>query len=325
MNTTQLNSVEYCNTSADIPLAGLAVPAGGTWSGAGVTNANGTFNAAVAGGIGTYILTYSYSDGNGCTNSDSMKVDIIFGDTVYAGVDDTLCIDDAQITLVGSPVGGVWSGNGIVDANLGIFDPTTATAGLHTLTYTFGTGTCEKTDDVIILVGALPIINPGADDVVCIDNGILTLSGYSPQGGFWSGTGIVDGNAGTFDPSTGVGSYTLTYVYANPVTGCDSSVTKTVTVNPLPVVVASDVTFCDNINDISLNGLGAPNGGTWSGTGVVDASGLFNSNIAGGIGSYILTYSFTDINGCTNSDMDEVEKNISKLTQGDPLVKERLQ
>ena len=130
---------------------------------------------------------------------------------------------------------------------------------MHTITYTFGVGTCQKTDTKTVLVGALPVINPGANDVICIDNGMLTLSGYSPQGGVWSGTGITNGNTGTFDPSVGVGTYTLTYVYANPITGCDSSVTKTVTVHPLPNVTAPDtVEYCNTTADISLNGLAAP-------------------------------------------------------------------
>ena len=322
---TATDTVEYCNTTADISLSGLASPIGGAWTGSGVTNANGTFNASLAGGIGTYTLTYSFADANGCENTADMIVNIIFGDTVYAGVDDTLCIDDAQITLVGSPVGGIWSGNGIIDANLGIFDPATATAGLHTLSYTFGVGTCEKTDEVTILVGALPVINPGPNDVVCIDNGILTFSSYSPQGGVWSGAGIVDANAGTFDPSIGTGTFTLTYTYANPVTGCDNSVTKTVTVNPLPNVTAGGiVTYCNTPDQITIADYStfSPQGGVWSGAGIVDANnGIFSTIIAGGLGAngldttYNLTYTYTDGNGCSSSDILAVT-----VTYGDTVV-----
>jgi large repetitive protein len=232
-----------------------------------------------------------------------MTINVISGPVVSAGVNDTLCIDDAQITLVGSPAGGTWSGVGIIDVNLGIFDPLTAGAGLHTITYTQGTGTCEKSDDITILVGALPTINAGINQLVCINNADFQLSGFSPQGGTWSGTGIINGSLGIFSPATaGAGTFTLTYVYANPVTGCDNFATKQIRVAPLTAVVATDVTFCDNTNDISLNGLGAPNNGTWSGAGVVNANGVFNTNIAGGIGTYTLTYTFTNDDGCTNSD-----------------------
>ena len=46
-------------------------PTGGTYSGAGVTGNN--FNPATA-GIGTHLITYTYTDGNGCSNSDTIKV-----------------------------------------------------------------------------------------------------------------------------------------------------------------------------------------------------------------------------------------------------------
>ena len=66
-------------------------------------------------------------------------------DTVYAGVPDTVCIDEPQFTFTNfTPTsGGTWSGNGIVDANAGIFDPVTAGIANHVVSYTFGTGTCE--------------------------------------------------------------------------------------------------------------------------------------------------------------------------------------
>ena len=44
-----------------------ASPAGGTFSGTGITDtANGTFDPAIA-GTGTHTITYTYTDGNGCT------------------------------------------------------------------------------------------------------------------------------------------------------------------------------------------------------------------------------------------------------------------
>ena len=51
-----------------------ASPAGGTFSGTGITDAsNGTFDPAVA-GAGTHTITYTYTDGNGCTNSANTNV-----------------------------------------------------------------------------------------------------------------------------------------------------------------------------------------------------------------------------------------------------------
>ena len=61
-------------------------------------------------------------------------------------------IDDSQFALTGySPIGGIWSGTGIVNSNLGVFNPATAGGGSHELIFTFGTGTCEKKDTIEIM------------------------------------------------------------------------------------------------------------------------------------------------------------------------------
>ena len=50
-----------------------------------------------------------------------------------------------------------WSGTGIVDP-AGIFDPIAAGVGTHTLTYTYGTGTCQKTDNKTIFVDRQEVV-----------------------------------------------------------------------------------------------------------------------------------------------------------------------
>src|SRR5512136_785916 len=62
-----------CLTSTTYALTG-GTPAGGTYSGAGVTGSN--FNASVA-GIGVHTLTYTYTDGTtGCTNSATNSITV---------------------------------------------------------------------------------------------------------------------------------------------------------------------------------------------------------------------------------------------------------
>jgi gliding motility-associated-like protein len=50
-----------------------ATPAGGIFSGAGVTGA--TFNPSAA-GLGTHTITYNYTDNNGCSNSETTTVTV---------------------------------------------------------------------------------------------------------------------------------------------------------------------------------------------------------------------------------------------------------
>jgi gliding motility-associated-like protein len=69
-------------------------------------------------------------------------------------------------------------------------------------------------------------------------------------------------------------------------------------VNPLPVVDAatSPVSLC--INDPAITLTGVPNGGSFTGLGVSGNS--FNPATAG-VGSHPVTYTYTDVNGCSNS------------------------
>jgi hypothetical protein len=66
----------YCLEDANGSLAGTPTP--GTWSGPGVTG--NSFNPATA-GAGTHNIVYTYTDNNGCSNSDTltMTVDLCTG------------------------------------------------------------------------------------------------------------------------------------------------------------------------------------------------------------------------------------------------------
>ena len=323
------DTLEVCNSANDVILTGYS-PAGGVWSGSGIVDATGgVFNTNVAGGLGfngadtIYPVIYSFTDANVCSNNDVLYISVIYGDTVLAGPNDSVCIDATPFTLGGSPLGGTWSGIGVNAAN-GTFNPTIAGAGSHVVTYTYGTGTCEKTDQKIIYVGTPIPVNAGADQFVCEDATQLFLSGQSIPGGVWSGAGIIDGITGKFDPQlVGVGFHTVVYTYTDPVTGCVSFDTKQVEVKPLPNVNAGGtVTYCNWPLDIQLTNY-APTGtgGVWTGVGIINGTqGTFNASIAGGLGYngadtiYPVTYTFTDQFGCVNS--DDLDINI---TYGDTV------
>ncbi len=264
-----------CTDAADITLAGL--PVGGTWSGTGVTG--NTFDPSV----GTQTLTYTFTNGNGCTNSCQTTITVNPLPVVTCGTYGPVCTDAADITLGGSPSGGTWSGTGVTGNS---FDPS---VGTQTLTYSYTDGNgCTNSCQTTITVNPLPVVTCGTYGPVCTDAADITLTG-SPSGGTWSGTGVT-GNS--FDPS--VGTQTLTYSYTDG-NGCSASCQTTITVNPLPVMTCGSYgPVCEDAADISLGG--SPTGGTWSGTGVTGNS--FNPSV----GTQTLTYSFgPDGNGCSNS------------------------
>ena len=69
-----------CTDSITIPTARIiqlreGIPSGGTYTGAGVNTANGTFDPATA-GIGSHVITYSYTNVNSCVNSASRVITV---------------------------------------------------------------------------------------------------------------------------------------------------------------------------------------------------------------------------------------------------------
>jgi large repetitive protein len=277
--------VNVCNQP--IPFTLTPSPTGGTWTGANVTS-GGIFTPN---GTGSFPLVYSFTNGNGCTNTDTLITTVIDPTPASAGPDSSKCVGSGPITLIGSPAGGTWSGTSITAA--GIFTPNIV--GTHSLVYTFGTGTCISRDTMIMTVNPLPIVDAGTNFSICIDAGIQNLNGM-PSGGTWSGIGITN-PIGEFTPSVaGVGNKTLTYSFTNT-TGCSASDILILTVNPLPIVNAGpDTTACDQPNPFQLSY--SPTGGTWTGMNV-SPTGIFTPN---GTGSFTLTYTFSNANGCTASD-----------------------
>lgn len=67
-------------------------------------------------------------------------------------------------------------------------------------------------------------INAGIDQTICEADSLYQLTGFTPEGGIWSGNGIRP--SGLFDLTKGAGVYTLTYSL------CGKSATKRLTINP---------------------------------------------------------------------------------------------
>ena len=100
---------------------------------------------------GTYIVVVTNI--NGCTGSDTALVTINSIPTVTASASSVVvCVDDATVSLTGTPTGGVWSGPGVTGSTL---SPTSAGVGLHTAIYSYTDGNgCEGITSVNVQVNA---------------------------------------------------------------------------------------------------------------------------------------------------------------------------
>jgi gliding motility-associated-like protein len=174
-------------------------------------------------------------------------------------------------------------------------------------------GLCNGTPTTVpIYINPLPQITPGADLNTCLSSPAFNLTGFSPVGGTWSGSGITSGSNGTFNPSiAGVGPKTLTYTYTNPLTGCTNSATRVVTVRPLPIpnFSADTLTCLGSSVNFTNTSTGATSFAWKFGDGSTSA--LQNpSHAYASIGNFSIVLTATTIYGC----VDSISKNIHVIT-----------
>ncbi|MEN9442177.1 MAG: hypothetical protein RLZ33_2254 [Bacteroidota bacterium] len=165
---------------------------------------------------------------------------------------------------------------------------TTANAGTYNLTV--NSVGCVATASTTVVVNPLPVVNAGSDQTVC-SGASVTLSGSGATSYSWNNS-ITNGIS--FVPAV-----TTTYTVTGTSSGCTNTDQIVVTVNPLPTIVANDVSVCSN-GTVALNASGASTY-TWSpGTDLSATSGsTVNSTPAA---TFTYTVTGTDVNGCVNTD-----------------------
>lgn len=204
-----------------------AVDGGGAWTGTGITSVPaGTFNPAIA-GVGTHIITYTIS--GPCPAVDTVVVTVLAVYNATITNVNPMCVSAPAFNMVAASPGGAWTGTGITNSATGTFDPGTAGAGIHTITYTIS-GTCGTSDTTVVTVVALPVITLTPDTTEGCDPKMISFVGTDDQPG-----GVYDWDFGvlttlgdtshlsnpTYQYSTGV--YTVTMSYTNTI-GCVSTI-----------------------------------------------------------------------------------------------------
>ncbi|MFK7903752.1 MAG: hypothetical protein AB8B69_01440, partial [Chitinophagales bacterium] len=310
----------YCVDDETTILTGS--PLGGTFTStlsSGFTdNGNGTaeLNPSLA-GIGAFDITYTFTDGNGCTDSETQSFNIAEVPIVsFAGLATTYCENDEVIILTGSSNNGIFSstGNGLIDNGNGTasFNLSQAGVGTFEITYTASNAAnCTDSQSQTVTINALPTLTlDGLSNNYCEDEEAVILTANLPNGVFSTNApnGLVDNGNGTasFNPSiSGTGTYQVAYTFTD-FNGCTNSITESFNVNALPVLTLSGLgsSYCENDELVTINAnlsngvfsTDAPNGFVDNGNGTA----TFNPALSG-IGNYQITYTFTDPNGCSNS------------------------
>ena len=270
----------YCADVASVVLT--AAQTGGTWSGTGITNATtGAFNPASA-TIGNNVITYSI--GGPCPSTDTQTIVIYAVPSGAITPSGPYCQSALPVTLTAATPGGTWSGTGINNAATGSFGSTTLAANTYAITYTTS-GNCPRTFNQNIVVNASTNATISAAGPFCSDDAAVILTA-AQTGGTWSGPGITNASTGAFNPGTANISNTITYSIGGP---CPSTDTQVIVVNSLPDgTITPAGPFCQSSLPFTLTA--ASPGGTWSGTGINNAStGSFGSTTLGA-STYTVTY-----------------------------------
>lgn len=256
---------------------------GGTpsWTG-GVTDAVAFVPSATT----TYVLTVT--DANGCTDTDDALVTVNPTSVINAGPDVTICSGE-QVTFV--PTGGTsytWT-NGV---SSGV--PFTPAVGTITYTVTDNNPTgCSGSDQVTVTVNANPVVNAGADALICEGTSFVPVATGAVS--YDWGTGMTQGVPYT---PTATATYSVTGTDANGCTGTDQ-VLITVTPTPTVAFTPSVTSGCVPVAVTFTNSAPTNNTYQWIlGNGSTSTSSTTASTVYTAAGCYDVTLISTTPNGC---------------------------
>lgn len=285
---------------ANAPATLAGAIGGGTTTGIWTSSGTGTFSPNNTALTGTYTpsagdaslgsVTLTLTSTGACNPvSDQMVITITPAPTANAGPDQSVCRNNANVSLNGSftvATGGVWTGgagtfvpnNSTMNA---VYIPTPAELAAGTLVLTLtttGNGICNAvSDNVLITFTNPPTVGAGPDQTKCANNPNATLAGsvIGATGGLWSGgSGSFSPNASAMNAvyiptpaEVSAGSITLTLTSTG--NGNCSPVTDQVTIfySAAPTANAGpDQTKCANNAATTLAGsVTVASGGQWSG------------------------------------------------------------
>lgn len=225
-----------CSNSPGIALN--VSPLGGTLGGNGI--AGTSFDPALA-GLGTHPIGYAYTDPNGCSDTDSLTMEVVLQPVAsFTGLAPNYCENDPTVLLQGQPLGGSFSGPGV---GPGTFDPgAVAPGGTYPIVYTYSVSAgCVDADTQQVTVFPAPnVVFSPLEPVYCSGATPIQLTAQ-PAGGQFSGPAVTGAQ---FDPAQAPTGNALNLVYlytdANGCTNADS-VTTTVAEAPLPADAGPDM------------------------------------------------------------------------------------
>ncbi len=217
-----------CSGQSAFALTGGS-PAGGTYSGNGVSN--GVFNPAVA-GVGAHIITYTYTNGV-CTYSDTSSLTVTTGTqeaSITPSGSQNICAGSSLLLTAntGSGLTYQWLNNGVI-INGATQNTFTATAnGSYTVAVTSSCGTATSDATIVTTTSINASVSPSGTVNLC--PGVVTLTANSGTGLSyqWRKNGVII--AGETNATLSVvnsGNYDVVVTNASGCTAVSNSVNAT--------------------------------------------------------------------------------------------------
>ncbi|MBX2907205.1 MAG: Ig-like domain-containing protein [Taibaiella sp.] len=259
----------------------------GTWSSSNtaVATIDATTGSLVAVGEGWSTISYTLL-ATGCYITQQVSVSPLPPSIVGTPF---MCIGGSSFLTNPQP-GGAWSSSNPLVATIDAFGNVVSTGtGTSTISYTLSSA-CYTTQ----LVTVEPTLNPivGAN-TICAGSSEPMTNDYF--GGIWSSSNGTIATVGTTGIVDAISAGVVDIMYRTPVAGC--SVTKSVTVNPLPTTIVS-VTGADTAcvgTSLTFTNLTA--GGTWSTTDATIAT-ITAGGVLSAVSAGTVSVSYTIGTGC---------------------------
>lgn len=239
------------------------------WS--NVTQTNADFDPAAA-GLGIDTAYYTYTDANGCTNTDTAIFNVREAKATFVGLDQHVyqgktynqyCYFNSIVDTITVDVNAaLWTdGKFFIDdieqvlynADTILFNPVDFTAGNHNLKYTYNESGVDYFIETIFNIDSIGnIYFTGLDPEYCEDdNREITLTGIYPgdEGAIhFTGNGIsdlVDDEFAKFNPTLAfLGNNTITYTFTRDYSNCYKEYNQNVVINQTPYIAFSPDKAC---------------------------------------------------------------------------------
>ncbi len=307
MLTVSVNPIPTITTSVDVTICSgtsttLSASGGTTYSWSPTTDLSSSTGGSVSANP-TSTVTYTViGTTSGCDNTATLTVSVNPLPIITSSGDVTICSGTSTTLSASGGTTYSWS------PTTGLSTSTDASVTANptsTVTYTV-TGTtsgCDNTATLTVSVNPLPTITTSGDVAICTGNS-TTISASGGTTYSWSPT--TDLSSSTSGSVTANPTSIITYTVTGTTSGCSSTATLTVSVNPIPIITTSgDVTICSGTST-TLNA----SGGTtysWSPT-----TGLSTSTDASVTANPTSTTTYTvtgTTSGCSNTAMLTVSVN----------------